>query len=251
MTLTGLPYRSVYFFWVRLPDGVRAFISETPKLNRMRLLVRDFLAAGGSRDDIYNRTYYRRVDSMALQSSLPLCEIIEEGFSPRSAVDLGCGTGALLMALQARGVRVFGLDYSRAAIEICRQRGLEVREYDIEADVGLAGLGRFDVAICTEVAEHVKPQFADRLVRQLTVLSDHIIFTAAVPGQGGGVDHVNEQPNSYWIGKFGMHGYAYLEEQTAIRRKWLLDAGVARFYANNLMLFEAQGRLSGSDEGEI
>jgi hypothetical protein len=39
------------------------------------------------------------------------------------------------------------------------------------------------VAVCTEVAEHVGPAFADSLVDQLVALSDQIVFTAAVPGQ--------------------------------------------------------------------
>ncbi len=53
------------------------------------------------------------------------------------------------------------------------------------------------VAVCTEVAEHVGPAFADSLVDQLVALLDQIVFTAAVPGQIGGVGHVNEQPHSY------------------------------------------------------
>jgi SAM-dependent methyltransferase len=167
-----------------------------------------------------------------------MVEMIIDEFAPENVIDVGCGTGALLVALRARGVTVLGLEYSRSAIDICGRRGLDVRLHDIEAMPDIGDLGRFDVAICTEVAEHVKPGFADDLVGQLVTLSDQIVFTAAIPGQGGGVDHVNEQPNSYWIQKFAKRRYVCLEERTTIRRRQLLEAGVARFYANNLMLFE-------------
>jgi cyclopropane fatty-acyl-phospholipid synthase-like methyltransferase len=150
----------------------------------------------------------------------------------------------MLLDLRAHGVNVVGLEYSRSAIEICKRRGLDVREHNIEAQYEIAGLGRFDVAISAEVAEHVKPQFADNLVNQLVTLSDQIMFTAAVPGQGGGVDHVNEQPNSYWIEKFVRRGYVYLEDRTMMQREQLLRAGAARFYANNLMLFQRKGARS-------
>jgi SAM-dependent methyltransferase len=218
---------------------VPARLFSNERLQDAKNIVRDALAVRSTREDIYNPSYYRRVEALAAQSSAALTDVIVGVFTPRSAIDVGCGTGALLWDLRARGVKVLGLDYSRTAIEICRRRGLDVHEHNIEPDNDVAALGRFDVAISTEVAEHVKPDFADTLVAKLVALSDHIVFTAAVPGQGGGVDHVNEQPNSYWIEKFATHGYAYLDEQTARCRAELFEAGAAKFYASNLMLFAA------------
>jgi SAM-dependent methyltransferase len=247
MKVTAIPYRLAFYCWLRLPEPVRSGISKTPALEKLRILTRNVLAAGGSRDDIYSGTYYRRVDSLAAQSAAPITQMIVDEFAPESVVDLGCGTGAMLVDLQTRGVKVLGLEYSRSALKICQRRGLDVREHNIEAGSDITGLGRFDVAICAEVAEHVKPQFAENLVRELTTLSDQIVFTAAVPGQGGGVDHVNEQPNSYWIRKFARHGFVYLEERTTKRREQLSRAGAVGFYADNLMLFQREGSGSRLD----
>ena len=38
-------------------------------------------------------------------------------------------------------------------------------------------------------------------VHEITQLSDRVVFSAAIPGQGG-VNHINERPQSYWIDKF-------------------------------------------------
>jgi hypothetical protein len=54
---------------------------------------------------------------------------------------------------------------------------------------------RFDLAVSMEVAEHIEEKNADTFVANLTNLSNVIIFSAAVPGQGG-VYHVNERPQS-------------------------------------------------------
>jgi SAM-dependent methyltransferase len=235
--LTGLPYRLAYYVWVRSPHFLTRRLRSSSHLMYLRDRLRDALARGGGRDDIYSSTYYHRVNSLAMQSAGPFSEMIIEEFHPATAVDLGCGTGAMLAALRGRRVDVLGLDRSPSAIAISRRRGLEVREYDIESPPDFKDLGRFEVAVCTEVAEHVSPDFADSLVDQLVALSSQIVFTAAVPGQGGGVDHVNEQPHSYWIEKFELRGYEHLGARTAAQRQELLKRNVGAFYANNLMLF--------------
>jgi hypothetical protein len=138
---------------------------------------------------------------------------------------------------------VLGLEYSRVAIEVCRQHGLDVRVRDIEAAEDITSLGRFDVAICIDVAEHVKPPFADGLVRQLVSLSDRRTASSSrppFPDKEAGVDHGNEQPHAYWIGKFASHGYAFLEANTLQHREYLARAGAASFCADNLMLFASE-----------
>jgi hypothetical protein len=130
-----------------------------------------------------------------------------------------------------------GLEYSEAGLARCRKHGLNVVAFDIEHGHRL-GLAAFDVAICLEVAEHLHKHFADSLVSLLASLSPTIIFSAAVPGQGGGADHVNEQPNEYWIEKFQQAGF--LHDRTrdlAWRSRWR-NGNASSFYADNVMVFE-------------
>jgi SAM-dependent methyltransferase len=61
-------------------------------------------------------------------------------------LDVGCGGGRVCLHLQARGLEVVGVDSSRGAIEVCRQRG--VRDARLLAlDAIDASLGPFDTIV--------------------------------------------------------------------------------------------------------
>ncbi len=65
---------------------------------------------------------------------------------------------------------------------------------------------RFDLAISVEVAEHLPPERATSFIADLTAFAPLVLFSAAIPGQGG-TDHVNEQWPGYWSRLFAAHGY--------------------------------------------
>jgi len=95
-----------------------------------------------------------------------------------------------------------------------------------------------ELALCLEVAEHLREEDADTLVETIIGASDNIIFSAAVPGQGPrSIGHINEQPPEYWIEKFANKNYIYLKEQTENMRKEMEDKGVVWWIVNNLMVF--------------
>jgi len=68
-------------------------------------------------------------------------------------------------------------------------------------------LRKYDLVLCLEVAEHLSPLFAGRLVDNICNHTDTVFFSAATPGQGG-YNHLNEQPHSYWVEKFEKRGFA-------------------------------------------
>src|SRR5215471_10528493 len=72
-------------------------------------------------DAIYNVEYYEAiVEGPAARSAKSIAASILADFRPSTVVDVGCGTGALLKAMQDGGCKVFGLEYSEAAIKYCR-----------------------------------------------------------------------------------------------------------------------------------
>jgi len=212
-----------------LPESIRSL----PWIHRLKALL--------NHDFLYSSDYYANtVDPPAQKSAVVMAKSIMDEFNPASIIDVGCGTGALLAALEARGCRVLGLEYSTAALAFCRSRNLNVLRFDIEKET-LPAEWRFDVAISLEVAEHLPSTRADRYIDLLIAFAKKIVFTAAPPGQGG-ADHINEQPQSYWTAKFQERGFRFANELS--RRwadEWRRSGQVQSWYHQNLMIFTKNG----------
>jgi SAM-dependent methyltransferase len=185
--------------------------------------------------ETYDAEYYEFIESTAVYSQNPMANSIVRDLAPRTVLDLGCGTGALLEALRGRKVKVAGLEFSDAALAYCKKRRLRVRKFDIARHDLPRKLWRRDVALSFEVAEHLPPELADRFVETLTAASETVVFSAATPGQGG-TDHVNEQPHEYWIDKMQALGFRMDEDLT---RRWRDEwrGCTANWYHMNVMVF--------------
>ena len=90
-----------------------------------------------------------------------------------------------------------------------------------------------------EVAEHLSPARADSFVEDLTKLSDVILFSAAIPAQGG-TNHVNEQWQSYWAQKFSRLGYVAID---CIRPKVWEDTALDIHYRQNIFMYVKSSEL--------
>ncbi len=102
---------------------------------------------------------------------------------PDSALDVGCGRGFFLAALEKAGVCDFqGIDGPWLAADLLCVKSDRVRLSDLEVplDVGR----RFDLVVSMEVAEHLPQERADSFVADLVRHGDMILFSAAVPFQG-------------------------------------------------------------------
>ena len=132
--------------------------------------------------------------------------LLMDWYKPKSVLDLGCNIGAWLSVFIDNGVTdVIGVDGDNMQSELLIPLdNFMVRDLTLP----LTYCGKFDLTICLEVAEHLEEQYADTLVDSAVSTSNTIFWSAASPGQGG-YNHVNEQPNEYWIEKFKQRGYGY------------------------------------------
>lgn len=146
-----------------------------------------------------------------LSSPMEIVPILTGIFNPSSVVDVGCGIGTFLYCFKQQGVKeVAGIDGPWANKELVSKylASEEFIECNLEESFNLKR--NFDMAICLEVAEHLQPEPADKLINNLVSLSKIIVFSAAIPGQGG-QNHINEQWMSYWQTRFSQHGYQVLD----------------------------------------
>ncbi|RAU20918.1 hypothetical protein CU669_15925 [Paramagnetospirillum kuznetsovii] len=86
-----------------------------------------------------------------------------------SYLEIGCGTGAFLAYLRAKGVtRLLGIDHDPALAEVvpAEVRGdFACRDaHDVLAD---SGLGPFDRVVLLDVLEHFSPEEAQRLLQSI------------------------------------------------------------------------------------
>lgn len=183
-------------------------------------------------DILYDSAFYNSQTEGSLNSAKQVLPLVQEWTHPNSVVDVGCGTGAWLSVWQELGIRDYlGID----------GQYVERHQLLIPPETFLAKnlvepfrLNRkFDLAMSLEVAEHLPPTSADSFVESLLQLSDVILFSAAIPFQGG-TGHLNEQWTGYWVERFQQRGYAAID---CLRHRIWNNQNVEPWYSQNAMLF--------------
>ena len=199
------------------------------------LTVSDRIGPGG---DGYSKTFYNAIAGGSGRSAEIVLPLVFEIGKPTSVVDVGCGVGAWLRAAKSLGVdEVLGLDGDHVPVDLLEIEQTEFRAADLSKPLPHVG-HRFELAISLEVAEHLPLERADRFVADLCALADMVLFSAAVPYQGG-QDHINEQWPSQWAQRFASHGYVPFD---VVRPVVWANPEVEVWYQQNMLLFVAQSR---------
>ncbi len=186
----------------------------------------------------YRPEYMEQNKPLARESARRIVPIVNGLVHPASVLDVGCGTGSWLAVFQGAGVRdILGIDgpwIDREALEIPADRFI-VRDLEQPLDLGR----RFDLALSLEVGEHLAPGAADRHVDSLTRHASAILFSAAIPMQGGS-HHTNERWPSYWAERFRTRGF---EPVDCVRPAVWDRPEVAWWYAQNTILYVERSTL--------
>lgn len=187
----------------------------------------------------YRRRFYKdrhRRSSYSAQTILSM--VIDVLPAVDSAVDVGCGVGTWLSVLKENGVGdIQGIDGSwveRDLLEIPEQ---DFRQADLKKPIDPGR--KYDLAISLEVAEHLPPEAARTFVNSLVSMSDFVLFSAAIPLQGG-TGHINEQWPDYWANLFGEKGYVALD---FIRRDIWNDSKIMSWYRQNVLMYVKRERM--------
>lgn len=180
----------------------------------------------------YTPEHYADWEDGAARSARAVLEVFWALLSPRRVVDVGCGNGVWLAEAGRRGAtELRGFDGPWVDPAVLRDPTIRFSAVDLEQ--ALPEDERYDLALSLEVAEHVSAANADRFVDGLTRLADVILFSAAIPGQGG-IAHVNEQWPSSWQARFAARGYTAYD---IVRPAVWANPDVVWWYRQNVLLY--------------
>lgn len=180
---------------------------------------------------MFTVTDYATIRAGHERSAATIVPDIMRFLQPQSVTDYGCGEGIWLAEFARHGCEILGVDNDRGQLVI---RPDQFHQLDlVRAKDPL--LPTTDLVVCLETAQRLPPERADWLVDVLCGTSQVVLFSAAIPGQGGH-GHVNEQWPGYWYNKF--------EERCYQGTGWLrwrywdrVPYCVAPSYAQSLFLY--------------
>ena len=158
---------------------------------------------------VYSSEFFDYIDTGSRASARTVSGLLLGQLKIDSLLDVGSGHGAWAAEWLRAGVADIAAvdgDYVKA-----EQLTIPVDKFiahDLTQPLDLKR--RFDLVQSLEVAEHISAEHAEGFIDNLVRHGDVILFSAAVPNQGG-EHHVNEQPPQYWRELFARRGYSVFD----------------------------------------
>lgn len=157
---------------------------------------------------------------------------VREYIDFNSVLDVGCGIGVWLNVIEEK----FNIqDYLGIDGDYVLEKDLKIdknkfQSLDLSQEINLKR--KFDLAICLEVAEHLPIDSAKILIKNICKHSDTVLFSAAIPKQGGS-GHINEQWPSYWQEIFKSFNYDFYD---TIRPEIWHNSSINYVYRQNIFI---------------
>ena len=135
---------------------------------------------------------------------------------PQSVLDFGAGDGWWCNSFNEMGCpSTTAIELDELARKYMPEKVSFIR-HDLREPLDLGF--QVDLVICLEVAEHIPPQYASRLVTTLCKHSaNRVLFSSAPPGQSG-TGHINLQQPEYWRKMFAGMKLAFDAPRTGATR---------------------------------
>jgi len=188
----------------------------------------------------YNSDYsnYHRVRDGFYRAAREVIPIVLDLVDPKSVVDLGCGIGTWLKAFKDFGINdtvgINGKWVDKRLLEISET---EFITFDLKKPFRLGR--RFDLVVSLEVAEHLPEPCAETFVDSLVRLGPVVLFSAAIPYQGGN-RHVNEKWPIFWVTHFKRNRFLLVD---CMRTRLWHNENVKWWYAQNMFMFVQENQL--------
>jgi hypothetical protein len=181
---------------------------------------------------MYPTDWHSEYGQRTALSARKILGYMKQNFTIQSSAEIGCGDGHWTIEAQNIGIgETLGVDGPWTDRTTLKLSDLNFLEHDFSYPFDLKR--KFDLAICLEVAEHVRGDAAEPFIDSLTSSSDLQLFGAAVPLQGG-AGHINEQWQSWWLKKFTARDFIPFD---LVRPVFWSDAEIHYWYRQNIIVY--------------
>lgn len=176
-----------------------------------------------------------RYDAALLETLILFCRLS----MVTNTVDVGCGCGMYVAALQKHHIPVVGIDgnpYTQELVAALYPKGLPCMSADMTAELDADGIP-FDLVVCLDVLPYVDKVYENQMLNNLAKLpGKYILFSW--PTSGHDVPgYVNLRPDSYVIKRLEGLGY----KKNAGWTNHFRSSASLPDYKTSLFLFEKMG----------
>lgn len=155
--------------------------------------------------DILEREYFKDRCNMELKHVIFAFDFYNY-FKPKTAYDIGCGTGQLTFLFNRLGIDCLGIDKSEFIINKNKIYG----NYYQVGDINNLDLPKRDLVMCIDILEHLDYTELDKVLSDLKKLGNNFLFSVPIKGTpeaDGDRTHKIKEERRWWINKLQEKGY--------------------------------------------
>ena len=181
---------------------------------------------------MYNNEFHESIENEEQPQAVRLGEYIKAHVPCSKFLDFGCSSGIYVRELENH-VETLGFEFSEEAVK--RAVSAKVTRCDLTLPIDLQKT-ESTLGLCLEVLEHIDDSSWRPVLENITKLCDRVIFSAAIPGQGG-IGHINCRPKLDWIRRFHGLGWVVDLDHTHHMLTHMLNGYHMGWFRQNVVVF--------------
>jgi len=184
---------------------------------------------------MYSTQFHKDIENDECQQAVRLSEYIAENIFCSRFLDFGCSTGLYLNEIKKvlPSIESMGFEFSKDAISagLCS----DIIHFDLTHPLLLEKKPK-TLGLCLEVLEHIEDVNWKKVLENITNLCDIVIFSAALPGQGG-TGHINCRDKIDWIRRFHSLGWIVDHDATMHLLEFIKSGSHQGWFYTNVVIF--------------
>jgi hypothetical protein len=183
---------------------------------------------------LYSRDFHTSIENDEYPQAVRLAEYISQYLHPSKFIDFGCSTGLYLREIKNKIPTILSIGYEFSEPAVSHALCSDVIQFDLTNKLDIEKVPN-TLGLCLEVLEHIADEHWHPVLENLTQNCDMILFSAAVPGQGG-TGHINCRHKIDWIRRFHSLGWVIDLDRTKHMLEHMKNGYHMGWFAWNAMI---------------